>query len=95
MVTDFKDEDNILNMCKTLVAAANQNLKIPKFAILSPCEVPTIGEAVIPQLYPGSMSYRVNWTAFWQTYLTLQVASLTSHWSCPKVMTQCLNPRML
>ena len=46
MLTHFKDEDNILIMCKTLVAAAKQNLKIPKFVILSPCEVPTIGEAV-------------------------------------------------
>ena len=46
MVTHSKDEDNILNMCKTIVAAAKQNLKIPKFVILSPCEVPTIGEAV-------------------------------------------------
>ena len=46
MVTHSKDEDNIFKICKTLVAAAKQNLKIPKFVILSPCEVPTIGEAV-------------------------------------------------
>ena len=46
IVTHSKDEDNILNMCKTLVAAAKQNVKIPKFVILIPCEVPTIGEAV-------------------------------------------------
>ena len=46
MVTHSKDEYNIHNMCKTLVDAAKQNLKIPKFFIHSPCEVPTIGEAV-------------------------------------------------
>ena len=46
MVTHFKDEDNILNMCKIVVAAAMQNLKIQKIFILSPCEVQTIGEAV-------------------------------------------------
>jgi len=30
MVTHSKDEDNILNMCKTLVAAVKQNLTNPK-----------------------------------------------------------------
>ena len=34
MVAQFKNEDNILNMCKTLIAAAKQNVKIPKFVIL-------------------------------------------------------------
>ena len=46
MVTHSKNEDNILNMCKTLFAAAKQKLKIPKIVILTPCEVQTIGEAV-------------------------------------------------
>ena len=46
MVSYAKDEDNITDMCKSLVSAAKQNVPIPKFVIFSPCEVPAIGEAV-------------------------------------------------
>ena len=46
VVIRAKDEDNILEMSKTLVNAAKQKVNIPKFVIFSPCEVPTIGDAV-------------------------------------------------
>ena len=46
VVIRSKDEDNILEMSKTLVNAAKQKVNIPKFVIFSPCEVPAIGDAV-------------------------------------------------
>ena len=46
VVIRAKDEDNILEMSKTLVNAAKQKVSTPKFVIFSPCEVPAIGDTV-------------------------------------------------
>ena len=46
VVIHTRDEENILDMCKNLVSQAKQNASIPKFVILNPGDVPTVGEAV-------------------------------------------------
>ena len=45
VVIHARDEENILDMCKNLVSQAKQNANVPKFVILNPGDVSTVGEA--------------------------------------------------
>jgi hypothetical protein len=45
-----KDDENVLDICKWLSTASKEKRKIPKFVIYSPCEIPTIGDAIVATL---------------------------------------------
>jgi len=50
IVNNKKSEDTLLDMCKRLSFASKEKRQIPRFLIFSPCEVPTIGNAVVATL---------------------------------------------